>query len=41
MQKLIKVSRVNPHAACDSDVCQKYSQREKQRKKNEENRNAE
>lgn len=33
MEKLIKVSRVNPHAACDSDVGQKYSQTERQRKK--------
>lgn len=34
MEKVIKVSRVNPHAACESDVCQKYSQIERQRKEN-------
>lgn len=32
MEKLIKVSRASFHAACDSDVRQKYSQIERQRK---------
>lgn len=34
MEKVIKVSRVNPHAACESHVCQKYSQIERQKEKN-------
>lgn len=39
MDKLIKISSAIPYEACDNDVCQKYSQTERQRK--EENRSAE
>lgn len=35
--KLIKFSRVNPHATCDSDTCHKYSWIERQRKGKEKN----